>query len=47
MEKLPFYEVDFKQDNPYLAIAYIVLNENDLKIYKDALKPNRGTVVSS
>ena len=45
MEKLPFYEANFQQQNNYLAMAYIIINENELTIFKNALKPDRGTVL--
>ena len=45
MENLLFYEVSFSQQNNFLSMAFIVINEAELKIYKDALKPDRGTIV--
>lgn len=46
MENLPFYEVNFTQQNPFLSMAFILINEAELKTYKDALKPDRGTIVT-
>jgi hypothetical protein len=45
-EKLSYHETNVIEENPYLCIAFIIINENDLTIYKDALKPDRGTVVN-
>lgn len=45
IEKLFFYEVNTIKENAFFSMAYIIINEADLKIYKDALKPDRGTVV--
>ena len=28
--------------NPMLCAAFIVVNESDMKVYRDALKPHRG-----
>jgi hypothetical protein len=44
-EDLHYYESSILEENSYLCIAFIIINENDLKVYKDALKPDRGTVV--
>lgn len=42
-----FYEkVDTIVENNYLSIAFIIINESELSIYKNALKPDRGTIVS-
>ncbi|KRP28453.1 MAG: hypothetical protein ABS28_07530, partial [Cryomorphaceae bacterium BACL22 MAG-120619-bin32] len=40
LEKLPFYEIDIKEKNPMLVSAFIVVDEMDMKIYRDALKPH-------
>ena len=42
IENLPFYEIDIKEQNPMLCAAYIVVSESDMKVYRDALKPQRG-----
>jgi hypothetical protein len=44
LEKLPFYEINIKEKNPMLVSAFIVVDEMDMKIYRDALKPHRGEV---
>jgi len=45
IENLHFYESSILEENPFLCIAFIIINESDLKTYRDALKPDRGTVV--
>ena len=42
IENLPFHEIDIKELNPILCTAFIVVNESDMKVYRDALKPHRG-----
>ena len=42
IENLPFHEIDIKELNPMLCAAFIVVNESDMKVYRDALKPQRG-----
>ena len=42
IENLPFHEIDIKELNPMLYAAFIVVNESDMKVYRDALKPHRG-----
>ena len=42
IENLPFHEIDIKELNPMLFAAFIVVNESDMKVYRDALKPQRG-----
>ena len=42
IENLPFHEIDIKEQNPMLCAAYIVVSESDMKVYRDALKPQRG-----
>ena len=44
-EGLFFHECDTLLENVYLCMAFIIINEEDLNVYKDALKPDRGTVV--
>jgi len=41
-EKLHFYESTFKQVSETHSIAFITVDEIDMKIYRDALKPHRG-----
>ncbi len=42
IENLPFHEIDIKELNHMLCAAFIVVNESDMKVYRDALKPQRG-----
>ena len=45
IENLSFHEIDIQEKNPMLVSAFIVVDEKDMKIYRDALKPQRGEVV--
>jgi len=45
IEKLPFYDVNYQMKNDYLAMAYIIIDEKNLSVYKNALKPDRGTII--
>ena len=42
IEKLHFYEIDFSVISEMHTIAFITVDEVDMKIYRDALKPHRG-----
>jgi len=42
MENLNYHEANFKELNPMLVSAFITVDEADMKIYRDALKPHRG-----
>ena len=42
IEKLHFYEIDFLIISEIHTIAYITVDEIDMKTYRDALKPHRG-----
>lgn len=44
LENLSFHEIAIQEKNEMLVSAFITVNETDLKIYRDALKPHRGTV---
>ncbi len=44
IENLTFYEIDIKENNPMLVAAFITVDEKDMKIYRDALKPQRGEI---
>lgn len=46
IEQLTYFEVSIDEQNAYLCTAFIIINEKDLAIYKNALKPNRGTIVN-
>lgn len=42
MEKLPFHDVGFTEFSEMHAIAFITVDETDMKTFRDALKPHRG-----
>ena len=42
IEKLNFYEIDFTIISEIHTIAFILVDEIDMKTYRDALKPHRG-----
>ena len=44
IEKLHFYEINFSVISEMHAIAFIVVDEADMKTYRDALKPHRAQV---
>jgi len=44
MENLTFFEIDIEEKNPMLFAAFITVDEKDMKVYRDALKPHRGEV---
>lgn len=41
-ENLDFHEIVHQQLNEMHSIAFITVNEIDMKIFRDALKPHRG-----
>jgi hypothetical protein len=42
IERLHFYEIDFSIISDMHTIAFIIVDEIDMKTYRDALKPHRG-----
>ena len=44
IEHLNFHEINIQEKNEMLVAAYITVDEKDMKIYRDALKPHRGEV---
>ena len=42
IEKLHFYEIDFSIISEMHTIAFITVDEVDMKTYRDSLKPHRG-----
>lgn len=44
IENLSFHEIDVKEINPMLVAAFITVDEKDMKVYRDALKPHRGEI---
>jgi hypothetical protein len=43
-EKLYFYKIDSKLFSEMYFIAFIIIDEKDMSIFRDALKPHRGEV---
>ena len=43
-ENLKQYEINTDQISEMYSIAYITVDESELTIYRDALKPHRGEV---
>lgn len=41
-EKLNYYEINSSTINEMHAIAFITVDEKDMPVYRDALKPHRG-----
>ena len=46
IEKTELNITGFKQINDMLSIAFMVVNESEMKPVRDALKPHRGEVYS-
>ncbi|MDB9853569.1 hypothetical protein OAC58_00450 [bacterium] len=44
LEKLDFYEINISEINPMLSAAFILVDESNMKIFRDALKPHRGEI---
>jgi len=42
LKKLHFHEINHLEISDMHAIAFIVVDEVDMKTYRDALKPHRG-----
>ena len=42
LENLTYHEIDIQQVNEMLCFAFIIVNEIDMKTFRDALKPHRG-----
>ena len=41
-EQLNYHDIDVQEKNPMLCSAYIIVDEKDMKTYRDALQPHRG-----
>ncbi len=41
-KNIHFYEIGFKSINEFSAESYIVVDEVDIKVYRDVLKPQRA-----
>lgn len=46
IEKLHYYEIDTTEISELHTIAFIVVDEADMKTYRDALKPHRGALAN-
>jgi len=44
LEQLHFYEIDVSETNPMLVSAFIVVDETDMRTFRDVLKPQRGEI---
>ncbi len=44
IESLNYYEIDIQEKNEMLCAAFIIVDEIDMKTYRDALKPHRGEI---
>ncbi len=42
VKKLSFYEVGFEAINESYHLAFITVEEKDMKLLRDALRPHRG-----
>ena len=45
IEKLSFESIETESVSDYFAMAFMIVNENDMLQIRDALKPHRGVVV--
>ena len=46
LEELAFHEINSREISEFYSTAYIIVDEKDMLIYRDALKPHRGEVAS-
>ena len=44
LENLNYHQIDIQEKNPMLVAAFITVDEKDMKIFRDALKPHRGEI---
>ncbi|AUC86239.1 hypothetical protein CW731_13555 [Polaribacter sp. ALD11] len=44
LEKLNFHEIAILEMNPMFSSAFIIVDETNMKIFRDALKPHRGEI---
>lgn len=42
IEKLHYYEIDYSILSEMHTIAFVIVDEVDMEIFRDALKPHRG-----
>ena len=46
-ENLHYYSIDHTEISEMHATAYIVVDEKDMKTYRDALRPHRGELAKT
>ncbi len=44
IENLAYHEVNYTELNPMFCSAYITVDESHMKVFRDALKPQRGEI---
>ena len=44
IEKLNAFGIDITERNPMLCSAFVIVQEDQMKIFRDALKPHRGEI---
>ncbi|WP_431167336.1 hypothetical protein [Tenacibaculum halocynthiae] len=44
IDSLNYHEVAYNELNDLHTIAFIIVNESDMKTFRDALKPHRGEI---
>lgn len=44
IDSLNYHEVAYNELNDFHTIAFIIVNESDMKTFRDALKPHRGEI---
>ena len=42
IEKLHFYEINLLEISELHCLSFMIVDEKDMKTYRDALKPHRG-----
>lgn len=42
IDSLTYHEVNYTELNPMHTIAFIIVDETIMKVFRDALKPHRG-----
>ena len=44
IENLNSFGIDIMERNPMLCSAYVIVQEDQMKIFRDFLKPHRGEI---
>lgn len=44
IENLNSFGIDITERNPMLCSAFVIVQEDQMKIFRDALKPHRGEI---